>query len=337
MREQPRITRSQLAEVLAGQYSLSPTEISFLALGNDSASFVYRVRDTSGEVHFLKMRARGGFSLASLAVPRHLADLGVPHITAPLTTNTGSLWVDLGDYALTLYPYIEGQMAAKVGMSADQWREFGALARRIHATPMPTGIVSAMPSETFIPSRRGVMDGLEQVIARRAFTNSIERGFATFWSRQSDVIRRLVRRADSLGNELRSKVSELVPCHADMHLWNVLVDTDSEFWLVDWDETILAPKERDLMFVVGGIGRGLVKPEETQAFLAGYGAPNIDVQALTYFRYAWAVQDIAAYGEAVFFLPGLCEDTRADAFEGFKDVLCPRGIASIAMETDEML
>lgn len=29
-------------------------------------------------------------------------------------------------------------------------------------------------------------------------------------------------------------------------------------WIVDWDEVILAPKECDLMFVVGGIGRGSV-------------------------------------------------------------------------------
>jgi spectinomycin phosphotransferase len=44
-----------------------------------------------------------------------------------------------------------------------------------------------------------------------------------------------------------------VLCHADLHTWNVLVDGDGRLWLVDWDEAILAPRERDLMFLVGGI------------------------------------------------------------------------------------
>ena len=51
----------------------------------------------------------------------------------------------------------------------------------------------------------------------------------------------------------------LVLCHADLHAWNVLLDTDRQLWLVDWDETILAPKERDLMFVVGGIGNDVMR------------------------------------------------------------------------------
>jgi Ser/Thr protein kinase RdoA (MazF antagonist) len=56
-----------------------------------------------------------------------------------------------------------------------------------------------------------------------------------------------------------------VLCHADLHTWNVLVDSVGDLWIADWDEAVLAPRERDLMFVVGGIGHGLVTPAATAA------------------------------------------------------------------------
>jgi spectinomycin phosphotransferase len=37
------------------------------------------------------------------------------------------------------------------------------------------------------------------------------------------------------------------------HAGNVVVGADNELTIVDWDEPILAPKERDLMFIGGGV------------------------------------------------------------------------------------
>ena len=50
-----------------------------------------------------------------------------------------------------------------------------------------------------------------------------------------------------------------------------MIDGDGELWLIDWDEVIRAPKERDLMFVVGGISTSLIQPHETEWFFEGYG------------------------------------------------------------------
>jgi spectinomycin phosphotransferase len=118
-----------------------------------------------------------------------------------------------------------------------------------------------------------------------------------------------------------------------MHTWNVLPDADAQLWLVDWDETILALKERDLMFVVGGIGGGGVGPRATECFLQGYGDTAIDPLALAYYRYAWAVQDMAAYGEEVFFTPDLGEESRRDAVHGFMVQFEPGSIVALARAT----
>jgi spectinomycin phosphotransferase len=104
--------------------------------------------------------------------------------------------------------------------------------------------------------------------------------------------------------------------------------------LVDWDEVILAPKERDLMFVIGGIGRGLVRATETARFLEGYGDAAIDAKALVYYRYAWAAQDMGAYAEQALFTPEASAESRREALAGFKSLFEPGNIVSIAFESD---
>jgi spectinomycin phosphotransferase len=114
----------------------------------------------------------------------------------------------------------------------------------------------------------------------------------------------------------------------------VLLDTAQQMWIVDWDETILAPKERDLMFVIEGIGHDLVSSHATTCFLHGYGTAAIDRRALVYYRYAWAVQDMGAYVEQVFFSPDLSEQPRSDAVRDCIDLFAPGNIVAIARASD---
>jgi spectinomycin phosphotransferase len=282
----------------------------------------------------LKARTGAGFGEPSLVVPRYLHEQGVPHLIAPLPTITGALWISIDAFVLTLYPFIDGRMAADVGLSDRDWVAFGAMMRQIHTSPLTPDLTQIVPRETFTPRRRSVIDDLEAAIARQAFANSAERELAAFWQARRAEIHSLVGRAEELGRQIRQASAPLVLCHADMHTWNVLVDTAGQFWLVDWDETILALKERDLMFVVGGIGGGGVGPHETACFLRGYGDTAIDQRALVYYRYAWAVQDIAAFGEEVFFLPDFGEETRRAAVHYFMGLFESGAIVALARESD---
>ncbi len=319
---------------LHAHYGISISALTFLPLGNDSASAAYRVQAADGTIYFLKVRPGAGFSLPSLAVPHYFHDRGVPHIVAPLPTIAQALWVSVNDFALSLYPFIDGRMGAHVGLSEQHWRTLGAMLRQIHTDPLTPDLMQIVRREPFIPSRRSVITELEAAVAKQAFASPVEHELAAFWHARRDEIHRLVDRADALGRQLRQASAPLVVCHADLHAWNVLLDTTGQLWLVDWDDTILALKERDLMFVVGGIGRDLVSPRDTACFLQGYGDTMIDPLALTYYRYAWAVQDMAAYGERAFFLPDLGDETRRDAVHGFMDMFEPGNIVALAFASD---
>ena len=80
-------------------------------------------------------------------------------------------------------------------------------------------------------------------------------------------------------------------CHADIHAGNVFIDTHNKLYIVDWDTLIFAPKERDLMFIGGGIEHWY-KEEQSGLFYKGYGFVEINLPALFYYRYERIIDDI---------------------------------------------
>jgi len=333
MREPPELADAAIITALQSHFGIIVKTLVFLLLGDDSSSFAYCAEATDGVTYFAKLRSEYGFSVSSLAVPQFLHTQGVPHVLAPLLTISQSLWVNVEGYALSLYPFIVGGQATDVGLTERQWGELGATMRIVHATALTPGLVRnlGIRSETYIPSRRNVIADIQAVISRSDLSTPAESDLAAFWHAKSDIIDTVVARADSLARQLRQAApGPLVLCHADLHTWNVLVDGDGQIWIVDWDETILAPKERDLIFVVGGIGTNLVRPHETDYFLQEYGDGAINSTALAYYRFAWAVQDLAAYGEQVFFMPGLSEHARREAVRGIMSLFEPGNIVDIA-------
>lgn len=334
MRTPPRLSAATIRAVLHDQFGVAVATLQFLPIGNDLASFVYRVEATDGVNYFLKARARAGFRLPSLAVPRFLHERGMPHIVAPLLTTNATLWAQVGDFALTLYPFLDARTAAAAGLSPHHWHALGATVRQIHTIQLPADLDQIIPRETCVPSRRHVLNDFQAAIDRGDQFDALGRELVAFWHARHDLIRHVIDRAEALGDHLRQASLPLALCHADLHTWNVLLDDADQIWIVDWDEVILAPKERDLMFVIGGIGRGLVDPQETASFLRGYGDPRIDDAALRYYRYAWAVQDMGAYAEQALFAPDQSEQSRRDALEGLIDLFAPGNIVAIALDGD---
>ena len=334
MREPLKLEQQAIVAALRTQYGLSVSSLSFLPLGSDSASAAYRVDADDAATYFLKVRTAEGFRVASLAVPHYLYGQGVPNIVAPLPAIAQTLWVRADGFRLSLYPFIHGRIGAHVGLTKQQWRTMGTITKRIHASVLTPELLQLVRREPYIPSRRDVLSRLEAAIAQGDWADPVQHELGAFWQSREEEIRMLVRRADVMGRQLRQASLPLVLCHADLHTWNVLLDEADGLWLVDWDDTLLAPKERDLMFVVGGIGRDLVSPEETSCFFQGYGKTALDPQALVYYRYAWAVQDVGAYGERVFFTPGLSEESRRDALRSFMDLFEPGNIVAIAFACD---
>lgn len=313
MHDAPDVPVPAITAMLQDQYGVPAPTLTFLPLGNDSATLVFRVEAADRRVRFLKLRAFDHFREASLLVPLLLRERGVPNVLAPLSARDGAAWVRLGAYAAVLYPFLAARTAREAGLGTAEWRGLGATLRQVHDTHVPATLRVALPSETFTTAWHERVRSLEARLFREAGllgvgtgselaagTDPVLAAIVTTWREHGAKIHALVEGADTLEQHMPEARPPHVLCHADFHTWNVLVDGEAGMWIVDWDEVVLAPKERDLMFVVGGIGRGLVQPHETASFLEGYGETEIDPQALAYYRYAWALQDVeACVGDAL--------------------------------------
>ncbi len=142
----------------------------------------------------------------------------------------------------------------------------------------------------------------------------------------------LVRHAEQLAASLRRRRLLFVSCHADLHAGNVLVSRDGTIAIVDWDDLMLAPKERDLMFIGGGVGHTWNSEQETGAFYAGYGPTDVDREALAYYRCDRIVQDVVVYCDALLRREGT-SDERADSLRRISAAFDPNDVVEIAERT----
>jgi spectinomycin phosphotransferase len=297
MLEKPDLQEERLISCLQDNYELPVLRVVFLPLGADRNTAVYRVIADDETPYFLKLRS-GVFDETSVTLPKFLSDQGIEQIIAPLTTKTGQLWIGLDIFKVILYPFVEGRNGYEVGMSDRHWGEFGSALKRVHTTEVPPALMGRIRQETYSPQWREIVKTFLRRVRDDVFDDPVAVELAAFLDAKRDEILDLVRRAGQLARALQAQSPEFVLCHSDVHAGNVLIDASDAFYIVDWDDPILAPKERDLMFIGGGQGFvGHTAREEETLFYRGYGQTEIDPIALAYYRYERIVEDIAVYCE----------------------------------------
>ncbi len=167
------------------------------------------------------------------------------------------------------------------------------------------------------------------------FTEAVAAKLAVFLIIRRQIILELVAYTERLAQNLQARDLELVVCHSDLHAGNLLIAPD-RFFIVDWDNPILAPKERDLMFVGGGQMNNTRLPlEEERLFYQGYGATELDAVALSYYRFERIVQDIAAYCEQLFLSDEGGED-REQAYQYLTSNFLPNGVLETTKRADKV-
>jgi spectinomycin phosphotransferase len=323
MIQRPDLSDGQIAAVLAASYAIQAARVEFLPIGNDASAWAFRAEEPAGGArYFVKVR-RLPLDEIALSLPRCLQDLGILPAAAPLPAADGRLWQPAGAFGLVVYPYIEGANGMDAGLSPAQWVRFGAVLKQIHTIQLPPAVLDRIPRETFRPKTSPMVRRLQARIAQGDFRSVYETRLVELWQARSDTIARIIAWAEELGRQLRAAPRAVVLCHADIHTANLLIDPLGELHIVDWDQPVLAPKERDLMFVAGEDSAGRVVSQEERLFFEGYGACDVDPLALAYYRCEWVVQELGDYGERVFFLDDLGAETKAESLRFFAELFAP--------------
>jgi spectinomycin phosphotransferase len=316
--EPPNIALDVLHACLRERYDLVADTLEFLPRGYDYRAGIFRLVSESGSAYVLKVTSRPLYAPSCL-VPRYLHNRGITAVVAPLPTTDGPLWTTVGEWTVMVYPFLEGDTSL-AGMTDDQWWETGRVFRRIHQVPLPPDGFPHMRTESFDPAaylrwmREFEAQHLSALQAQPDDGSGPARALRASWVEHRATIHTAATALQQLGAALRSRPLPAVIAHADLHAANLLRDPAGRVFVLDWDEVMRAPKERDFIFIRGPHAR---------AFWQGYGwrvgeeDEEIDWAALTYFRWERVIQDLIEEAQQVLFRDEVGEDAKATAARRF--------------------
>jgi spectinomycin phosphotransferase len=309
--------------------------VTFLPLGYDINTAVYRVQAKDGTDYFLKLRM-GKFDPITVVVPHFLNNQGIHTVMAPFETRSGQLFGRLENFTIILYPFIPGKDGYQVSLVDLDWVELGWTLKSVHHALLPPSIASLIPRDVFDPQWRECVKYFQAQVEERSYRDLFAKKMAAFMKTKQYEISHMVRRAKELAHTLSQQPLDLVLCHSDAHPGNYLVADSGELYLVDWDNPIFAPKERDLMFFGSGMSGDQPGGLEESSFYQGYGPVQVDQRALAYYRYERIIQDIAEFCKQLL-LTDEGGDDRQQAYHYFTGSFLPGNVVTVAYETDRLV
>ena len=206
----------------------------------------------------------------------------------------------------------------QAGLDSALRRELGAVLQKIHSLPLPSHLAAQLPREGFAPSWIPVIARLEETLTRGDLRSPEARQLAVFWREKQTEIDSVVARTTETGQAC--KLPPWISSSATPTFTTPICSSTQpgRLFIVDWDEIILAPKERDLVFVSDTPGDSrLLQEAQARLFFEGYGPTYIDPLALQYYQDEWTVQEIGDFGERILLRDDLGEQTRQTALNEF--------------------
>lgn len=301
------------ARLIRQEFGLDLVKSEPVGHGADAHARLWCCEASDGRLYAVKLSGAG--SPAALA-------LNAPGVPAPVPTADGRLWVSYSGARLSVVAWVSGKRPIWEGMTDADWESFGALLAQVHAAPPLEGL----PVEEHTHDRvKAVALAVDERV-KEPF-DALTEALASAWS--ADRMARVLDRADQLGYLLRGRPQSNVVCHADPHLGNLLLGPDAQVWLIDWDDAILAPPERDLMFVLHDVLA--LGPARPSAFFAGYGQVELDADRLAYYRCVRALEDVADPAAQVLDPDRWTEQERVEALSIARGQLSPAGLVDLAL------
>jgi spectinomycin phosphotransferase len=217
-----------------------------------------------------------------------LHQAGLEFVHAPVPRPDGEVLLRFGDYAASVFPYIEG--ISDTRDRSDRPRLLAALGRLHAATE---GVPPGLPQRDTltVPLKVRFLETLDDLRSQWSTGPYGEQARRLLHPR-TNAIRELFHRCDELADAVRARGKPWVVTHGQMHSLNVVRTEDGRLRFVDWECVALAPRERDL----GTWGNDLdPKTDEDWAAYACAGHPrDLDPTAMELYRHIGLLWGICA-------------------------------------------
>lgn len=285
---------AELRAALASGWNIADPALEYLAVGFGSHHWSAIGRD--GRRWFVTVdEHREAGSLAALRRAFHTAstlrqESGLSFVAAPLPDATGEIIrvLEGSTFSVAVTPWLDALPLSSYGPvpaadRAEVLRMLGVLHRATaHVDPE-----IALPIDLTLPDLDSLLAALAAIDEPWVSGPFGEPARALLRSDRSRLIEALAR-YEELVEQVRAEAAPWVITHGEPHAANILRDFNGELHLIDWDTARLAPRERDLWFM-------LVDDTDVHPYLDKVGDESISAAAMRLFRMRWDLGEVAIY------------------------------------------
>lgn len=323
-------SKQHIISALNAAYGIAITSLTPLPWGADMHASLYKAQgqEVWQEPYFIKLK-RGHQHHVGVTVIELLHDAGIKQVIVPIKTREAQPLCSIGDDTLIVYPFIEGNDGFNRPLNSSQWIELGKTLRRIHDMKVPNSLETKIKREIYA-SKWEMVQHLLHHIETGLDVDEVGSKCVTFMKNHMGIINELMERTEILRQKIGNESPHCVLCHADIHGGNVLIAGEGSIYIVDWDDPIMAPRERDLMFIGAGVGNVWNQADEVDLFYRGYGAIEVNRVILAYYRHVRIIEDIAEFGQELLLTP--TSRNRLEMYKQFVALFAPNGVFDNALK-----
>ena len=324
--------KTELLQYLKTAYALPLQSITFFPEGEDSYGYI--VFSETGEKYFAKASTfvpDTCLQIASLLLHR----CNISGVVAPLKTRDDKLSIPWKDFQVSLFPFIEGESRWdlwKVGKDFTDVAlgQMAVLLAAIHLCPdeIETNRLPAVKYD--LPLRNELYGVLEASAKKMPSQNPYQKQLLEALAAHRSLILETLDRYDELGRSAVAAQTPFVVTHGDPTPGNLILNTQNQLYLIDWDGVSLGPAERDLVAFTGGrfdvVLESYLKNRRNEVALY--------TDIFGFYIYEWTLNEIRDYGTKILFKNKDMQQNEYD-WESLQDYLPPNqelmedGIAAV--------
>src|SRR5437899_3851705 len=220
--------------------------------------------------------------------------VGIANVAHPVTAKSGQLRIRTGESYIALFRLIAGRTAEESRFNDSQLERLGELLAKIHQSKKVLGEYSV--KENFeISFEDKFLAVFREMGKLNDDSTEYQRKIRSFLEPHREKFMQELARLKELQREVRKMDLEFVNCHGEPSPGNIVSSDNSEVYLLDWDDPIFAPKEKDLLFF----------KDNFEPVMKGYSAFSgdtvIDQDVLEFYGHMWNLGEIAYYGSKLLF------------------------------------
>lgn len=301
MKIEKNIHKTELKAFLQKNYGLKVKNLTFVPKGEVAYSYIVKCFD--GAKYFFKIYDKDSkalYDISSLNINVELIFLlrkahQLTNICYPIKNLNGDFisWFKKL-YFCVLFNFINGIDLGGPPFKSHDIKKIAQLLACTHGIPLNHSLLQRFEKEDF--GIDYVVDGIESFFKHSdRYFNAIQRELNDYLKANKNYILDALKNLQRVRKIIRRKKIKFVLTHGDPIPNNFLKDKNANLYLIDWESTKYAPRERDIWFYIEH-PRGRFLKEYRR--ISGCTALNIDI--IEFYLYLRHLGDLVHWVKRIF-------------------------------------